>query len=196
MKVKKLQKMSSFALFVNTTVVRKLTDNSFMKETIIFILLCLTTKLSISQTAVSKDSLDTIFKETLQKARNAVSDATNNWRYDNSKDDYFKKDTLTFNTARAYRMNYCNGVNWSFNKEKQFILEFAQYCNEPPTKRISKREDYMRLEIERRSNKSYLNIKNANGLFETFEVLELTRNQPLSEGENAFDYTMVLVRLK
>ena len=108
-------------------VVRKLTDNFPMKETIIFILLCLTTKLSMSQTAVSKDSLDIIFKETLQKARNAVSDATNNWRYDNSKDDYLKKDTLIFNTARSYIMNYCNGVNWSFYKENQFIIEFAQY---------------------------------------------------------------------
>ena len=167
-----------------------------MKETIIFILLCLTTKLSMSQTAVSKDSLDIIFKETLQKARNAVSDATNNWRYDNSKDDYLKKDTLIFNTARSYRMNYCNGVNWSFYKEKQFILEFAQYCNEPPTNLISKQEDYMTLQIERRSNKYYLNLLNANGVFETFEVSELRRNQPLSEGESAFDYTMVLVRLK
>jgi hypothetical protein len=150
----------------------------------------------MSQTAVSKDSLDVIFKETLQKARNAVNDATNNWRYDNSKDDYLKKDTLIFNTARSYRMTYCNGVNWSFYKEKQFILEFAQYCNEPPTKLISKKEDYMTLQIERRSNKYYLNLLNANGLFETFEVWELKRNQPLSEGESAFDYTMVLVRLK
>ena len=98
-----------------------------MKETIIFILLCLTAKVSMSQTAVSKDSLAVIFKETLQKARNAVSNATNNWRYDNSKGDYLKKDTLIFNTARSYRMNYCNGVNWSFYKEKQFILVFAQY---------------------------------------------------------------------
>ena len=154
------------------------------------------TKVSMSQTAVSKDSLDVIFKETLQKARNAVSDATNNWRYDNSEDDYLKKDTLIFNTARSYRMNYCNGVNWSFYKEKQFILEFAQYCNEPPTKLISKKEDYMTLQIERRSNKYYLNLLNANGLFETFEVSELKKNQPLSVGESAFDYTMVLVRLK
>jgi hypothetical protein len=150
----------------------------------------------MSQTAVPKDSLDFIFKETLQKARNAVSDATNNWRYDNSKDDYFKKDTLIFNTARSYRMNYCNGVNWSFYKEKQFVLEFAHYCNEPPTKLISKKEDYMRLEVKHLNGKSYLRLLNANGLFERFEVLELMRNMPLSEQESAFDYTLVLVRLK
>jgi hypothetical protein len=167
-----------------------------MKETILFIFLCLAAKLSMSQIQVTKDSLDFIFEETLKKSRNAVSDATNNWRYDNSKDDYFKKDTLILNSARSYKMNYCNGVNWSFYKEKQFILEFSQYCNEPPTKQISKKEDYMMIKIEYRSNKYYLNITNANGLFESFEVLELTRNRPLSEGDSSFDYTMVLVRLK
>lgn len=167
-----------------------------MKKNIILVLLCLITKLSISQTSVPKDSLGFIFKETLKKSRNDVSDATNNWRYDNSNDDYCKKDTLIFNTARSYKMNYCNGVNWCFYKEKQFILEFAHYCNEPPTKLISKKEDYMKLEIMQRNKKSYLRLMNKNGLFDTFEVLELTKNKPLSEAESAFDYTMILVRFK
>jgi hypothetical protein len=93
-------------------------------------------------------------------------------------------------------MNYCDGVNWSFYKEKEFILEFTHYCNEPPIKLISKKEDYMKLEIEQRNNKSYLKLLNTNGIFEVFQVLELRTNPPLGEAEGAFDYTMVLVRLK
>ena len=100
------------------------------------------------------------------------------------------------NTARTYKMNYCNGVNWTFYKEKQFILEFAQYCTEPPTKLISKKTDYTKLQIKQHDNKTYLRLSNKNGLFDVFEVLELKRNPPLEEGENAFDYTIVLVRLK
>lgn len=145
---------------------------------------------------MTKDSLDFVFKETLAKSRNAVSDATNNWRYDNSKDDYFKQDTIILNTARSYTMNYCNGINWSFYKEKRFILEFTQYCNEPPTKLRSKKEDYMRLKIKQRRNKFYLRLLNKDGLSDEFEILDLKRNAPLSDGESGFDYTVVLLRHK
>lgn len=131
-----------------------------MKKAIIFISLCLTIKASKAQILLTKDSLDFVFKETLAKSRNAVSNATNNWRFDNSNDDYFKQDTIILNTARSYKMNYCNGINWSFYKEKHFILEFTQTCNEPPTKLKSKKEDYMRLQIKQRSNKFYLRLLN------------------------------------
>jgi hypothetical protein len=167
-----------------------------MKKAIIFISLCLTIKGSKAQSLLTKDSLDFVFKETLAKSRNAVSNATNNWRYDNSNDDYYKQDTIILNTARSYKMNYCNGINWSFYKEKRFILEFTQTCNEPPTKLRSKKEHYMRLQIIQRSNKFYLRLLNKNGLSDEFEILTLKRNTPLSDGESAFDYTIVLLRHK
>jgi hypothetical protein len=167
-----------------------------MKKAAIFISLCLTIKVSKAQSLLTKDSLDFVFKETLAKSRNAVSNATNNWRYDNSNDDYFKQDTIILNTARSYKINYCNGINWSFYKEKRFILEFTQHCNEPPTKLRSKKEDYMRLQIKQRSNKFYLRLLNKNGLSDEFEILNLKRNAPLSDGESAFDYTIVLLRHK
>ncbi len=166
-----------------------------MKKAVIFISLCLTIKMSKAQNLLTKDSLDFVFKETLAKSRNAVSNATNNWRYDNSNDDYFKQDTIILNTARSYKMNYCNGINWSFYKKKRFIVEFTQ-CNEPPTKLRSKEEDYMRLQIKQRSNKFYLRLLNKNGLSDEFEILNLKRNAPLSNEESAFDYTIVLLRHK
>jgi len=167
-----------------------------MKKAIIFISLCLTINVSKAQSLLTKDSLYFVFKETLAKSRNAVSDATNNWRYDNSNDDYFKKDTLIFNTARSYKLDYCNGINWSFYKEKHFILEFAQNCNEPPTKLRSKEEDYMRLEIKQSDGKLFLTLLNKNGLSDEFEILDFKRNNPLSNRESAFDYTIVLLRHK
>lgn len=167
-----------------------------MKKAIAFISLCLTINVSKAQSLLTKDSLDFVFKETLVKSRNAVSDATNSWRYDNSNEDYFKKDTIILNTARSYKMDYCNGINWSFYKEKYFILEFTQHCNEPPTKLKSKEEDYMRLEIMQRERKIYLRLLNKNGLADEFELLDLKRNNPLSDGESTFDYTIVLLRHK
>ena len=104
--------------------------------------------------------------------------------------------SIILNTARSYKMDYCNGINWSFYKEKYFILEFTQHCNEPPTKLKSKEEDYMRLEIMQRERKIYLRLLNKNGLADEFELLDLKRNNPLSDGESTFDYTIVLLRHK
>lgn len=167
-----------------------------MKKATVFISLCLTVNVLKAQSLLTKDFLGFVFKETLAKSRNAVSNATNSWRYDNSNDDYFKKDTLILNTARSYKINYCNGINWTFYKERHLILEITQNCNEPPTKLRNKKEDYMRLQIKQIGNKFHIRLLNKNGLSDEFEILSLTRNIPLSDEESAFDYTLILLRHK
>jgi hypothetical protein len=168
-----------------------------MKHHLIFIICTLILSGTVNaQNSLTKKKLEMVFKETLKKSRNAVETATNNWRYDNSKGDYFENDTVTLNTARTYKMNYCNGTNWSFYKTEKFLLENVQYCNEPPTKLISKKEDSLKLKIKELGNKIFLELYNINGFFEKFEVLSLKSNEPLSsEGDYQFDYTMILLRI-
>ena len=167
-----------------------------MKKTIILLVICISSTLSKGQELLNTDSINNVFKETLQKSRNAVSNATNSWRYDNSKEDYFKRDTIVLNTARSYKTEYCNGVNWSFYTERNFILEFIHYCNEPPTKDISRKKDYMKMRIKKMGEKIYLQLINRDGLFDSFEILDLRKNKPLEGYEIEFDYTIVLVRKK
>lgn len=152
---------------------------------------------SFTNAQISKKELLSVLNETLQKSRNAVPTATNIWRYDNSKNDYFKKDTITLNTARAYRKDYCIEVNWDFYKKDEFILEFIPECTEPPTRLISKKEDYITLKVVVRKSKIYLQLYNINGVFEIFRIIELVKNKPIIyNNESEFDYTLKLLRVK
>lgn len=168
-----------------------------MKHLIIITFLKLLSGTALNaQSPRSKDELKSVLKETLAKSRNAVSTATNKWRYDNSKDDYFQRDTIVLSTARTYRMDFCKVMNWSFYKDDKFVLENAQYCNEPPTKLISKREDSIKIKIKEYRNRTFLELQNINGVFEKYEIIDLKKNKPLSdEGDYQFDYTLILLRI-
>jgi hypothetical protein len=154
------------------------------------------TSISIFGQSVSKSELKSILKETLAKSRNYVPDATNSWFYDNSANDYETQDTLTFNTARSYKRDYCKIINWTFYKWNNFRLEFADYCSEPPTKLASKNNDYYEFLIEENEENIFVLLKNINGIQEKLEIIELTENEPIDIGSDQFDYSIKLKRIK
>lgn len=167
-----------------------------MKTFIVILLIGFSSCQINAQILISKDSLKLVFKETLKKSRNAVPTANNVWVYDNSNNDYFEQDTITLNTARSYKRDYFKTINWSFYDENKFILENANSCNEPPIKNISKEEDYFKLKIKNTKDSLFLKLYNSKGLFETFNIIYFKRNEPISVGEEQFDYTMKLKRIK
>ena len=168
------------------------TTHMKLQLTLFFILLSFAS--STAQIALTKIEFESILVETLNKARNAVSNAENNWRYDNTKDDYFKKDTIVLNSARSYRVDYCKEIRWSFYENNKFILENTPECTEPPTMLKPKDEDFIVLECIEKNGNLYLLLKNYKGICDTFKVLELYRNNPIETGESAFDYTIKLTR--
>ena len=78
--------------------------------------------------APSKNHVQEVLEETLAKSRNAVSDATNEWRYDNGKNDYFTKDTIVLNSARSYRKSFCKAIYWSFYEPNKCIITTRKEC--------------------------------------------------------------------
>lgn len=178
-------------LFTSCVQAEKIT----MKIKLITIILIFTS-LSSSGQSVSKSELKKMLKETLSKSRNNVSDATNSWFYDNTKNDYEKRDTLTFNTARSLKRDYCKIINWTFYKWNKFRLEFADYCNEPPKKLASKNEDYYEFIIIEFDEDIFVSLKNIDGIQEEFKIFELKKNEPISSGSDQFDYTIKLIRIK
>lgn len=167
-----------------------------MKSKLIIFFTFISFLYSSAQTALTKNEFESILEETLKKSRNAVSSAENNWRYDNTNEDYFKKDTIVLNTARSYRVNYCKEIRWSFYENQKFILENTPECTEPPTMLEPKEEDFITLECIEKNGNLYILLKNFKGICETFKVLELYRNKPIEDGESAFDYTLKLTRKK
>jgi hypothetical protein len=162
--------------------------------TVLFIFFSFT--YSLSQITLNKNEFESILQETLKKSRNAVSNAENNWRYDNTNEDYFRKDTIILKTARSYRVDYCKEIRWSFYENQKFIIENTPKCNEPPTMLKPKDEDFIVIECIEKNGNLYLLLKNYKGIYDTFKVLELYRNKPIEAGESAFDYTLKLTRKK
>ncbi|PZR21169.1 MAG: hypothetical protein DI539_08720 [Flavobacterium psychrophilum] len=110
------------------------------------LLFTVTPCLIYSQNQPSKNDLESVLHETLAKARNAVPTAENSWSYNNTNQDYFRKDTIILNTARSYKRNYCKEIRWSFYQNQKLILENTPECTEPPTMLKPKKEDYLTLD--------------------------------------------------
>ena len=167
-----------------------------MKTTSIFIITFFSILASNAQVSISKNDILLSLKESLEKSRNAVSDARCNWRFNNTNDDYFKKDTIILNLARSYRTDYCKEIRWSFYENTKFVLENTPECTEPPTMLKPKKEDYLELILEEKNESLYLILKNSKNIVDKFRVVQFRRNIPLSDEESAFDYTIVLMRNK
>ncbi|TPN87103.1 hypothetical protein [Aquimarina algicola] len=148
-----------------------------------------------AQNQITSKEMQFVFKETLAKSLNFVPEATNIWSFDNSNNDYFKKDTIILNSARCGFGYNCHRIQWSFYENERFILEKIVECDEPPTKVASKEEDFMDLKIKEQDGMTYLCLHNNNGIFETFEVLSLKANNTTDE-ECTFNYTLKLLRIR
>ena len=165
-----------------------------MKLRLTIYLTIISVKLSTAQIPITKNEFELVLKETLKKSRNAEFTAENSWIYDNTHQDYFEKDTISLNTARSYRADYCKEIRWTFYENQKLKLENTPECTEPPTMLKPKKEDYMEINCVEKNNYLYLILKNFKGNFDTFKVLELVKNEPIQLDENAFDYTIKLKR--
>jgi hypothetical protein len=166
-----------------------------MKRLLIITLIIIWTN-SNAQIQITKTDFEIVLQETLKKSRNAVADAKNSWRYDNTNQDYFTNDSIIINTARSYRKDYCKEIRWSFYENQKFILENTPECTEPPSMLRPNEKDYKELKCVEKNDDLYLIVSNSKGIDDKFKVLEFRRNKPLTIEESAFDYTIILLRTK
>ncbi|NQX77103.1 MAG: hypothetical protein HRT75_05155 [Gilvibacter sp.] len=142
-----------------------------------------------------KSYVQSVLEETLRKSRNPVSNATNEWRYDNTHDDYFTKDTIVLNSARTYRQSYCKTIYWSFYEANKCIINTVPECTEPPTGLIPKEEDYVSVHLIENEQGTFIHLINTKGIRARFRILALNRNEPIDNGLSQFDYDLVLLRM-
>jgi hypothetical protein len=167
-----------------------------MKTINIFIVTIFCVFVSSAQVSISKNDILLTLKENLEKSRDVISDARCDWRYNNTDDDYFIKDTIILNSARSYRADYCKEIRWSFYENTKFVLENTHKCSEPPTMLRPKKEDYLELMFEEKNESLYLILNSSKNIIDKFRVLKFYRNIPLINEESTFDYTLVLLRNK
>jgi hypothetical protein len=127
----------------------------------------------------SKSLLSKTFKNSVDQIDNKrVSTYSNPWISNNMDSIYYKKDTIIFKNEKSYNRDFCKTINWSFYKKNAFVLSDADFCNEPPTMKVVKDENWFTVKIIEDQNVLYLKLYNRNKLIEKFKVLSLNCNSP------------------
>ena len=144
---------------------------------ITLLVLILIIQFSYSQkTKISKAELLKAFKETIvQKEKGIIHTNSNPWFTDNTNENYFKKDTITLKNAKSYKRDYCKIINWNFYKKAAFSIENADYCNEPPSQKVTTENDWINLNVEKVENYLIIELFNQNKLIDKFKILSLEK---------------------
>ena len=146
-------------------------------------------------TDITEESLLNAFASTITKSQDGKIDLDRNpWFTDNTNLSYFKNDTITFFNARSFKRDYCKIINWRFYDKNKFAIGDANYCDEPPSQRVTTAESWIELNLIVNKDKIIIELINQNKVIEKFKVLELSKVESIyNKGE--FDLSLKLVRL-
>lgn len=168
-----------------------------IKKTIIFSIILISNIAFSQQTEnlkLNKKNIFRIFNKTIeQDDKNKVQIVSNPWF--TNENFYLKSDTIKLTNSRSYNRDYCKVINWTFYKKNLFIRSFGNYCNEPPTEKVTNESDYFELKINEVNNKLILALINQKKVIEKFEIISLEKTQSLSY-KNEIKYTLTLKREK
>ena len=164
---------------------------------LLFIVLLLFVELSFSQHVnISKKQLLNLFKETIVQTKKGIIQVDSNpWFTENTDNLYFKNDTIVLKNARSFKREYCKIVNWNFYKKNAFIIGYADYCNEPPTQKVTKPEDWAILKFNDSKKDLVIELYNQNKIIDKFRVLYIKKSESKYD-ENEYEYVLILLRLK
>ena len=166
-----------------------------IKNNLLFILIFITQFSYSQETKVTKEELLNTFKETIvQNKKGIIETDSNPWFTDNTNDIYFKNDTIVLKNAKSFKRDYCKIINWNFYKNNAFIIGEADYCNEPPTRKVTKPKDYIDLNIYNSGNDLVIELLNKNKLIEKFKVISLQKKESEYE-KSKFDFIIKLMRI-
>ncbi len=125
-----------------------------------------------------KAELNKLFSESIQK-ENLTENYIHPWRSNNTNNQYYNSDTIKvfqFKT-RSYRMDFCETIEWNFSAENELVLTRNHFCEEPPTRDISKLTDSLKLKLI--ENKIEFNHNGK--LIDEFELLGINKNETKTE---------------
>ena len=166
-----------------------------MKKKILFILIFLIQYSYSQNIKISKTELFKIFNETIiQKEEGKIETNSNPWFADNTNENYFKNDTVTLKNANSFKRNYCKIINWNFYKKDAFTIGNADYCNEPPSQKVTTENDWIKLNIVEAEKYLTVELYNQNKIIDKFKVLSLEKKES-EYGKGKMVYILKLKRL-
>ena len=144
---------------------------------------------------INKRNVLKVFKRTIvQNKTNKISIPSNPWFIDNTADKFIESDTLKFTNSRTFNRTYCKVINWTFYKKDKIVRTFGDYCNEPPTEKVSTDKDYFDLKIQSLNSTIFLVLYNRKKLAYKFEIISLEKIQSISY-KNELKYILTLKRV-
>ena len=117
-----------------------------------------------------------IFKSSIiQSSKSKIEADSNPWLSNNSDSSFFKSDTVFLiqnNPNQNYaRKKSCAFIGWTFYKKNRFIQLDIDYCNEPPTRRVTTTNDFYSMTITEEYNNTIIKTYRKDKLIDSFRVL-------------------------
>ncbi|MDP2161458.1 MAG: hypothetical protein Q8K02_13315 [Flavobacterium sp.] len=166
-----------------------------MKNNLLFALMLIVHFSYSQETKISKNELLKAFKETIvQTKKGKIETDSNPWFTENTNEIYYKNDTIVLKNAKSFKRDYCKIINWNFYKKNAFVIGDADYCNEPPTRKVTKPKDWVNLKVHYVENNLIMELFNENKMIDKFKVILLEKKESEYE-KNDFDYILKIIRL-
>lgn len=137
--------------------------------------------LLLSQNKISKSEVQKIIKDSqAAKKDGSISlPSIKSWKFNNTDSLYFKSDTLIAIQNKTNTQNdFCEFIDWTFYRKNAFILGNTSYCEEPPSRLVTKYpEDYFYIAVYQIENRTMIDmLRNDKMIVDSFNVIEIENN--------------------
>ena len=126
-------------------------------------------------TVTAKDVLKLFESSIRQSSKSKIDPDSNPWLICNSDSSFFKSDTILLiqnNPNQNYaRKKCCAFIGWTFYKGNRFVQLDIDYCNEPPTRRVTKKDDFYSIKVVKIDTKTIIETYRNDKSIDSFIVL-------------------------
>ena len=147
------------------------------------------------ESTVATENVLKLFKASIrQSSKSKIEVDSNPWLICNSDSSFFKSDTLLLiqnNPNQNFvRKKCCAFIGWTFYKKDEFIQSDIDYCNEPPTSRVTSKNDFYTIKVSKINTNSVIETYRDGMLIDSFIVVGYTTFNDSSANENVTVLTL------
>lgn len=128
------------------------------------------------ESTVTTKNVSKLFTSSIrQSSKSKIEADSNPWLICNSDSSFFKSDTLLLiqnNPNQNFaRKKCCAFIGWTFYKNNKFVQSDIDYCSEPPTSRVTTKNDFYTIKVAKINTKTIIETYRNNKLIDSFIVL-------------------------
>lgn len=167
-----------------------------MKYLFLIFLLFIACQISGQNSGTTKKQIESVFAKSIsQKEKGHVLIPSNEWTICNSDSAYYKSDTINLYSSHKDPVfkDCCDFIGWTFYKKRAFVLSAGQTCREPTWWRVTRREDWFRIQIIDKGGTIFLKLVDLDQREFNYKILSLTKLE--GDNSNSDYWQLSIVRL-